>query len=382
MPLASFPPPANLTDLNAIPGGFDSWSQWEEDTFAAILDMVVQEVGSGYTVQFYDPTKADAGKDVQDAPIRWNGFPKLIESKHPNDFLAACAEADQLVTDPNYGTYRPQDEYLEWKVDKSAGGKITRIVFTCEGPEYWRTLADGYGASTKDPSAQTARHAVLLSLYRQYVDPNVALVDLLKNDGTYDLLNKWNTTDGCMHLSQPNNYLEAEIDIAAEASILREKNSKIITDQDQLIKCALYGEPGRNSDPLIGGSVNTLARQGAMITLQPPIGLYIDSFNPIGWTVPGGADPATFWTIERGDAQHAVRAVFEVPASAGFTVGDIEIGGDNIQYGGQVAKYITMRLTGVASDMNSVNDAPLPCKKAQAGRARVRRGGAGVLARP
>jgi hypothetical protein len=165
-----------------------------------------------------------------------------------------------------------------------------------------------------------------------------------------------------MHLSQPNNNLGAEIDIAAEATVLREKNGQLITDQDELIKCAKFGEPGRNSDPLIGSSVNALASKGAMISLLAPIGLYIDSFNPVGWTVPGGADPAKYWTVVRGDAQHSVRAVYEVPASESFTISDIQIGGDNIQYGGQVAKFITMRLTGVASRFNSVSDTPVACQ--------------------
>lgn len=34
-----------------------------------------------------------------------------------------------------------QDEYCEWSVTKNDSGKITRVTFTCEGPEYWEYLA-------------------------------------------------------------------------------------------------------------------------------------------------------------------------------------------------------------------------------------------------
>lgn len=35
-----------------------------------------------------------------------------------------------------------QDEYCEWSVERNAQGKVTRVMFTCEGPEYWTCLAE------------------------------------------------------------------------------------------------------------------------------------------------------------------------------------------------------------------------------------------------
>ena len=79
-----------------------------------------------------------------------------------------------------------------------------------------------------------------------------------KKDSTgnwkYDKNNKWNnTTKGgtIISLWQPNNTLEAEIDIAAQGTVIRKSNGKIISDQDQLIKCSQYGDPDRNSDPVV-----------------------------------------------------------------------------------------------------------------------------------
>ena len=113
-----------------------------------------------------------------------------------------------------------------------------------------------------------------------------------------------------MHLTHPANTLEAEINIAAQATILRARQGQVLTDQDDLIRCAGYGAPGRASDPTIGGNVNALARQGASITLTNPVGLYIDSLNTTGWVTPDGTSASTFWTIVRGAPGLGLRGVF------------------------------------------------------------------------
>jgi hypothetical protein len=43
-----------------------------------------------------------------------------------------------------------------------------------------------------------------------------------------------------------------------------------------------------------------------------------------------------------------VRTVFEIPAEEGYTVSDIKIGGTDIEFGGQIAEFIDVKLTGVA----------------------------------
>ena len=39
--------------------------------------------------------------------------------------------------------------------------------------------------------------------------------------GSYNPYNRWNTTDGIMHLTQPSNSLSAEILLGADATVLR-----------------------------------------------------------------------------------------------------------------------------------------------------------------
>jgi hypothetical protein len=95
--------------------------------------------------------------------------------------------------------------------------------------------------------------------------------------------------------------------------------------------------------------VNELARLKADITLTNPIGLYIAGLSVAGWQTPDNSDPLSYWTITRGTKEKALRAVYEVPASKGFAVGDIKINGKAIEFGAQIADFIRIKLTGTAT---------------------------------
>jgi hypothetical protein len=56
-----------------------------------------------------------------------------------------------------------------------------------------------------------------------------------------------------------------------------------------------------------------------------------------------------------------LRGVFQVPASKGYTVSDIKIGGVPIQFGGQIAEHILMSLTGVACRIGASHNSPKNC---------------------
>lgn len=353
MSLASFDPPASLTDFN--PSLRAAWNTYISYTF----DQNIKDLTSGgLNPQFYNPTKVDTPDNRAADEITWIGFPRLISLKHPNDDPGAWKEADTPLATGE----RPQDEYLEWFVERT-NGKVSRLSFTCEGPEYWEALADGYPhdyQGPRDPAVKGDR-AKLLALYQQYINPAVQPNDLL-SAGKYNRLNKWNTSRGAMHLNQRNNTLGAEINIAAQATILRaDQNGHLITDADALIQCAKFGQPGRASDPTIGDHVNSLARDGYSITLQNPVGLYMAGINTAGFVTPNGSDAQQYFKILRGAAGMTVRAVFEVPASEGFSVGDITIDGQPIQFGGQIAEHITMKLTGLAFGKGQIQNPPQQC---------------------
>jgi hypothetical protein len=357
--IAQFDPPAGLTDFDQIPHQLAAWSEFISNSFDGNIGAVAQKLGAAGQCQFYNPQKTDTVEPSAQKEIQWRGFPLLIAQKHPGNRKAAFREADQLLP----GGERPQDEYLEWFVARDGNGKITRVTFSCEGPEYWEAMAHGYPIDYDGPkiAGGTGDKQRVLALYREFVSPNVQLQDLFDANGQYNRLNKWNTTSGIMHLNQRNNTLGAEINIAAFATILRKDGGQLLTDADELIRCARYGAPGRASDPRIGAEVNELARSGSAITLLNPVGLYIDSLNTTGWVTPNGKAAAEFWKPIRGKAGMIVRANFEVPSAEGYTVSDIKIGNDNIEFGGQIAEFITVKLTGVACKKGHFNNQPLGC---------------------
>lgn len=357
MLLPSFDPPGLLTDFDSIPHQREAWSAYVSFLFDQAVARVESLVGPGHS-PYYNPAKVDTDAGFASNTIRWKGFPLIIKSKHPGNLKAAYKEADTLLA----GGERPQDEYLEWFIEKNAAEKITRITFTCEAPEYWEALAHGYPSDYHGPkiAGVSGDRNKVLELYRQYVSQSVQMADLFPG-GQYDRLNKYNSTQGAMHLQQRNNSLGAEIFIGGDATVLRQKHGQVLTDAVELIECAGFGEALRASDPHIGSEVNALARQGFAITLLNPVGLYMEKPDTAGWQTPDGTDPATFWTRLRGTEEATVRGVFEVPAAKGYTVGDIKIGGLPIQFGGQIAENITVKLTGIACRVGSKLNPPKAC---------------------
>jgi hypothetical protein len=202
--------------------------------------------------------------------------------------------------------------------------------------------------------------AEVVELYQTHISPDVKKTDLFRN-AKYVPRNRWNnsTTMGAMHLIQQNNTLGAEIELAAGASLTRKREGIFITDEQELIECGAYGQAERHRDPHIGAVVNELARGKADVTLANPVGLCIAGLSTAGWATPDGSDPMSFWKIVRGTPQKALRAVYEVPAGKNFTVGDIKIAGKNIEFGAQMADFITIKLTGLATRIGQSTVAPL-----------------------
>jgi len=215
---------------------------------------------------------------------------------------------------------------------------ITRIDITCEGPEYWQNMF------TWEPDT-------CLDLYHKFVSKNVELRDLTDGSGQYNVNNKWNSTNGIMHLNCPPNSLFAEIYLGASATVLRkDTGGNTITDPQQLIKCASYGQPTRASDPTIGSDVNTLARQGFRITIENPVQLYLLPPNNLDQIItPDNTDFSQYCTIERGTKDRILRMKIEIPKEKGYTVSDCLLGGRKIQYAGQIIETsFTMALNGFA----------------------------------
>jgi hypothetical protein len=395
----TFSPPANIADFPVGSPQYQCLSQlwnWNliGDTLTAITGDPWNVLNDLNRYFYFNPvtTAIPAGATV--APIQWVAFPNRLlwyfsqggspgnpfqlsasqvlelgdlgripgDPRFANGFppvpTSVCPGIDWTSPQSSWSTFGPPgprgwlDEYCEWSVTRDpASNKITSVMFTCENPDYWFTLWQ------VDP-------ARVLQIYRQTISPNVQIADLYLLDSTgqpavnpltglpaYNPLNKWNSgtvTDpgvsgGAMHLTSPPNTLGAEVYLAAAATLLRNVSSY---NAQNMICCSQYGQPFRNSDPHIGFSANQLAKAGLTLSLTDPVGLYIQEPDWGPYRTPDGTPAQNFWTVTRGNAPSRIlHAVFAVPANLGYTVSDIEINGQPIDWAGQIAQTFQMQLS-------------------------------------
>jgi hypothetical protein len=327
--LEHFDTPGRLRECDA--GIRAGWSDDVSSVFAHF---------AGRFEQFYDPTQTDTPAAIEPSPIAWVAFPARLL----RDATSEQQRWSQADNDRN-----EQDEYCEWAVERDRDGKLERVTFTCEVPEYYAHLTE------RDPD-------LLLELYRQNVDERVGLDDLIVG-GKYNPANEWNRSPlgRPAHLQQKNNNLGAAVALVAQATVPRQSDGVPVTTKQELAQCARLGNQFRNSDPQIAAIVNGAARGGAQVTLADPPGLYIDEFNTAAIQTPDDEDPLTFWTIERGSAEHALRASFHVPPERGYTAGDVTVAGRPLQFGAQLADRVVIRINGLVKP-GEHRQAPVPCK--------------------
>src|SRR5215475_7408673 len=124
--ISKFAAPGNVTDLSPTMAG--SWSA----KISGILDEEISSLAANHGLhpQFYNPSKLDVSGAP--TPISWQAFPQIIELKFGDDPQEMFRQAESRNN---------QDEYLEWAVVRQ-DGKITKVMFTCESPEYWGRVAD------------------------------------------------------------------------------------------------------------------------------------------------------------------------------------------------------------------------------------------------
>ena len=309
MPLVTrFDTPASLRDLPAGSVFYDNWHAYLAGRLAAITP------GSGGG-EFYDPSEVDVDV-LAERSLVWMGFPRALKVAAFRDDLRAAfvAGEDREV----------QEEYCEWRVARNSAGKITKVTFVTETPEYWERL-------------WAVDRARVVELYQALVSPAVVEADL-GTPGAYDWRNRWNTSDGIVHFIQVINTLDAALGLA-QGSV----NSGAARDNYE----ASPG-PTTSVDPRVQLDIGTLSRKGLSITLREPIGLYIAGLDDTGWTKPDGSPVDDYLTVVRGAPGRILRFEYEVPAGAGFVVGDIRIGGRPIEFGGQIAEHVTCMIGGVA----------------------------------
>lgn len=369
--------PAGIDDAGRRPGVADAMrAGWHRQVQAFIASTKVRANPSGL---FFDQLADTSGvPDPEPVGVPWNGFPQILTNwfaSQPGDAeLMANRYAEQPITasklfglyrklpDGRFAeiaiTYRRQDEYCEWHVERTPQGKATRMSFTCEPPEYWEFLAS---------NGEVGR-GLVLELYREllhreldwqeiswphdvYEDDDTGKKVVRYNAGDYNPYNEWNTTKGAVHLTHWANSLAAEVQLASDGSYLWPQPAGAV-DPQRLICCAGYGGVNRSSDPKIGASVYGFARQGLSVALANPIGLYMSPFN-VDLRDPAGQPVARALKVIRAsaDGTKILRVELGVPNGAAFQLGDCTVDGENIQFGGQIARKITMKLFAIAKNI-------------------------------
>ncbi len=340
--LEQFAAPAHLTELSR-----EALDAWHERNAA------ITAASAAQFPPYYDPINEETPEGLLPASIVWSAFPATLVALHGLG-TRRWDVADESRSRPDGLGH---DEYCEWGVERDREGMGVRVTFTTEVPEYWDHIAES------DPD-------LLLALYRDLAGADVQLDDLFRG-GRYLRRNRWNDVVGPdgrsvparpIHLLHGSNKLDAAIDLAREATVLRhDRGGQPILDRHQLVRCSQLGQPLRTSDPQIAQVVNDAVAEGMKVTLKDPLGLYLDGLQSAGIVAPDGTDAIEFWHIERGTAEHAVRASFAVPPDKPYAVGDLTIDGRRITRGGQVAEKVRVRLDTLTKPGGTV-PAREPCK--------------------
>lgn len=313
--LAQFDTPASLRDA---PAGSPFYLAWHNFLAAEINDLTPGDSGGG----FYDATATDVNV-AGEKTLTWMGFPRrvLLSAANRDNKRAAYIAADADVAARSI-----QDEYFEWFVERNPAGKIRKVTFITETPEYYQTLWN------TNPS-------LVVGLYQTLVNPGIVQANIESSPGVYDQFNQWNTTRGIVHYIQGINTLRAAIGLS-EGSV---HQAPLPGDNYDV-----FGLTNTSVDPRVALDVHMMVRKGLLVTLKDPIGLYMVEWNDSGFSKPDGTPVGNYWRIVRGGAGRTLRLEYEVPAALGFVVGDIKSGGHPIEFGGQIAEHITVSITGQA----------------------------------
>jgi hypothetical protein len=387
-----FDPPGWAPDFDAP--GRERWHEQMARSARSNVAQIVEQLqaqdptASAADAFYVDPTETDIPANASTVAVTWAGFPKRLLTLAGGDRDLAHQHAEDLgtfdyaqgaefVTASGQSIDMPsrqfQDEYLEWRTDR-VDGVPSRVTFTCEAYDYWEELfahdeklvVDRYREllGRDDVTADDLRVPEDVFLAAGGGPPG----QLAFRAGTYNPRNRFNTSEGIVHLTHRANSLGAEVNLAAISSALRKDAAgRDVTGEDanRLTCCGAFGDPNRNSDPTIGAAANNVARSGKAYTLTNPVGLYIADFDHEAVTLPDGSSaPREWWRVERGRAQtddgfeRIMRLVFEVPADvrgAGgepLRAGDLMVRGAPLERGAQLAELVTLHL------MVSAWDAP------------------------
>jgi hypothetical protein len=337
----------------------------------------------GPTLSYVDPVSTPqvlAGETLSVAP--WGAFPRAVRRRSPwNEFPSVEGDPEGVhraaehlgeedhrsgvfVDEDDNALHLPvrdrQDEYLEWVAERNSDGKLAKVTFVAEGYDYYSTLFE-------------YDEGQVLELYREFTgDRTIHVDDLRARKGVYRRLangsrlqvvepgafnprNRHNINPGIVHLSHRANSLGAEVNLAGVSAILRLKaNGKTRVkgdDAEELLCCCQGGNPNRNSDPSISQQAYLQVLEGYRYTLANPVGLYIAGADHHRLLTKGGDELSKeWWTVVRGNGfwtpgqGRVLRLELTPPKGEKLTLEDLEVDGEPVRFGGQLADILQVHL--------------------------------------
>jgi hypothetical protein len=375
--------PGRLSDLEGA--GLAAWEERLVEIATGAVRAAAKSARAAKetdVIQFVAPEEASvAGRPP--AQVDWSGFPQRGKHCLRND-----ASVDALLDwrDGRGDIGRNlQEEYLEWRCVRDAGGRITRIEFTTETPEYWETLAAYHpvkalrvigrfaGERIADPMAVygVANPAALsVEERRTRFRENMAYPPGLGASRSHYN----NGLRAITFMAQQNNTLSAAITLAAFAARQLGRahgagGAVPLTGPLAIANTRQSAVDCRSSDPTIVGAVIELCWQGRKLAIGNPPGIYILGVDPSAFLLPdrSAAVPVEWFDFQRGaragasgGLEMSQRLVFEVPPGMGFVVGDLidQATDEEIRAGAQVARHVRVGLHVLASEVGAVAQAP------------------------
>jgi len=253
--------------------------------------------------------------------------------------------------------FRKQDEYVEWRVERSGDGNISRIIFTTEFPEYYEALAAESLAALQAGIAEvTGKAPTGVELFGPAFNPATA-TPLARQQQfmTFAVRNPWNNGQkDILFLTHGANTLGALFNLLGHCGVekLQIPVSAVCDDVGN------FCSAGRNSDPIVCAAAQELRRNRQGLSLTDPAGIRILKLDGI-WKLNGqqiDINNSAVWSITRGGR----RGVLQVTPQ--LTMGD-----DSITSGTQVSTRLK-----VGAEVVSVGEDLLP-EWAQTGRESTRR---------
>lgn len=321
-PITRYQTPAGIKDFpNSSANQEQLAADWDATLTAAIGGSATDPS------RFYDPKRTAVPNGTEPVRVEWTTFPRRVEDMR-RSWSDRFALADDRGGDPEV-----QNEYCEWCVERDpTSGKITRVTFTTETPEYYEHLW------AVDPEC-------VARLYRRHVHSTVRVEDLHRagQPGVYDRRNKWNTGSaylpgegGSMHMMVGINTLGAAVGLVAGTATAPSPPDLPVGNR--------YST---HADPMVVLSVGrVVGRLGGSLSFSDPVGTYLQEpeLNRVELpaSAPASASVGDLWRVVRGrrDRRQGLRAVFSVPDDLGFTVSDVKIDGEPIRHGSQIARLL------------------------------------------